>query len=107
MLRKCQNHGFEEIALLSIFINGLRFDMKMLLDAAAGGTMVVVDVEQATRIIDVLPTTDYQAQNDRQGHQKRGLLELNTVDALLAQNKILTQEIEQLTAQMAKLPQKL
>jgi len=28
-------------------------------------------------------------------------------DALLAQNKILTQQIEQLTAQMAKLPQQL
>jgi len=32
---------------------------------------------------------------------------LNTADVLLAQNKILTQQIEQLTAQMAKLPQKL
>jgi len=35
------------------------------------------------------------------------LLELNTSDTLLAQNKILTQQIEQLTAQMAKLPQQL
>jgi len=63
----------------------------MLLDAATGGTMMVVDVEQETRIIDALATTDYQTQDDRQGHQKRGLLELNTADALLAQNKILTQ----------------
>jgi len=52
--------------------------------------MMVVDVEQATRIIDALTSTDYQAQHDRQGIQKRGLLELNTSDALLAQNKILT-----------------
>jgi len=88
MLRKCPNHEFEEISQLNIFINGLRSDTKMLLDVAAGGTMVVVDVEQATRIIDALATIDYQAQNDRKGHQKRGLFELNTVDALLAQNKI-------------------
>ena len=91
MLRKCPNHGFEEIVQLSKFINGLRSDTKMLLDAAAAGTMMVVDVEQAMRIIDALATTDYQAQHDRQGHQKRGLLELNTADALLGQNKILTQ----------------
>jgi len=77
----------------------------MLLDAVVGGTMMVVDVEQAMRIINALATTDYQAQHDRLGHQKKGLLELNTIDALLAQNKILTQQIEQLTAQMAKLPQ--
>ena len=32
---------------------------------------------------------------------------MNTIDALLAQNKILTQQIEQLTAQIAKQPQNL
>jgi len=37
MLRKCPNHGFEVIAQLSIFLNGLRYDIKMLLDVAAGG----------------------------------------------------------------------
>jgi len=63
----------------------------MLLDVATGGTMMVVDAYQATRIIEALTTTDYQAQHDRQGHQKRGILELNIVDALLTQNKILTQ----------------
>jgi len=35
------------------------------------------------------------------------LLELNTSATLLAQNKILTQQIETLTAQMAKLSQQL
>ena len=84
MLRKCPNHGFEEFAQLSIFLNGLRFNTKMLLHVAIGGTMMVVDEEQATRIINVLATTYYQAQHDRKGHQKRELLELNTVDALLA-----------------------
>jgi len=38
MLRKCPNHGFEDIAQLSIFLNGLRFDTKMLLDVATSGT---------------------------------------------------------------------
>ena len=59
MLRKCPNHVFEDIAQLSIFLNGLRSDTKMLLDGTAGGTMMVVDVEQAT--IDALASTDYQA----------------------------------------------
>jgi len=35
------------------------------------------------------------------------LLELNISDALLAQNKILTQQIEKLTAQMPNFPQQL
>jgi len=104
ILRKCPNHGFEDSAQLSIFLTGLRSDTKMLLDAAAGGTMMTIDVEQATRIITALASTDYQSQYDRKKNtQKEGLLE----DALLAQNKILTQEIEQLTTQMAKFPQQL
>jgi len=64
---------------------------------------LALDVEQATRIIAALASTDYQSQHDRQNNQNEGLLE----DALLAQNKILTQQIEQLTAQMDKLPQHL
>ncbi|XP_068492294.1 uncharacterized protein [Phaseolus vulgaris] len=78
-------------------------DIKMLLDAAAGGTMMALDVEQATITIDALASTDYKAQHDGQDLQNKGLLE----NALLAKNKILTQHIEQLTAQMAKLPQQL
>jgi len=60
MLRKCPNHGFEDIAQLSIFLIGLRSDTKMLQDVAAGGTMMTLDVEQATRIIAALASTDYQ-----------------------------------------------
>jgi len=87
-LRKCPNHGFEDIAQLSIFLNGLICDTKMLLDVATGGTMMAFDVEQATRIIDALTLTDYQAQHDKQGIQKKKRF---LKDALLAQNKILTQ----------------
>ena len=103
MLRKCRNHGCEDIAQLNIFLIGLRSDKKMLLDVAACGTMMALDVEQVTRIIDALASTDYKDQHDKQGTQKEGLLE----DALLAKNKILTQQIEQLIAQMAKLTQQL
>jgi len=83
--------GFEEIAQLNIFDNGLRSDTKMILDAAVGGTMMEVDVEQENRIIDALASTDYQAQYDRQSVQKKGVFELNTTNEILAQNKILTQ----------------
>jgi len=103
ILRKYPNHGFEDIAQLSIFINGLKSDMKMLLDATAGGTMMTFDAKQATRIINALALADSQDQYDGQSTQKKGWRE----DTLLAQNQILTQQIEQLSTQMAKLPQQL
>jgi len=85
ILRKCLNHGFEDIAQLSIFLTCLRSDTKMLLDAATGDIMMTLDVEQVTRIIVALASTDYQSQYDRKNTHKEGLLE----DALLAQNKML------------------
>jgi len=74
ILKKFPNHGFEDIAQLSIFLTGLRSDTKMLLDAAAGSTMMAFDVEQAIRIIVALASTDYQAEHDRKNNQKEGLL---------------------------------
>jgi len=77
----------------------------MLLDTTTGGTMVVVDVEQETNIIDALASTDYQAHNDRKIEPKKGMMDRITRDAILAQNKILTQQVEALTKKMSKLPQ--
>jgi len=72
MLRKCPNHGFEDITQLSIFHNGLRSDTKMLLNAATGGTMMTVDAEKVTKITKVMTSIDYQAQNDSKNESKKG-----------------------------------
>jgi len=64
ILRKCPNHGFEDISQLNIFLSGVRSETKMLLDAATGGTMMALYVEQAKRIINALTLIDSQAQYD-------------------------------------------
>ncbi|XP_019414596.1 PREDICTED: uncharacterized protein LOC109326362 [Lupinus angustifolius] len=98
---------------LGMCMRNLRYQLsgkpktKKILDAAGGGTMMVVDVEQATRILIALSSTNRQAQHNRRSVQKRGVLDLNTSYAILAQNKILTKQIEALTKQMSKLPQQL
>jgi len=55
----------------------------MILDAAADGTMMSVDAEQAIRIIKA--STDHQPQHNRQTVQSKGVLDLSTTDAILAQ----------------------
>jgi len=62
----------------------------MILDAVAGGTMMSVDAEQATRIIEALASIDHQAQHNRQSVQRKGVLDLSITDAILVQNKILS-----------------
>ncbi|XP_058726286.1 uncharacterized protein LOC131597616 [Vicia villosa] len=59
-------------------------------------------------IIDRMALNDIQTQHDRSPSQRKlGVLELNTNDAILAQNKILSQQVELLTKQMSKLPQQM
>ncbi|XP_020235005.1 uncharacterized protein LOC109814900 [Cajanus cajan] len=103
LLRKCPNHGFDDVAQLNMFCNGLRPQTKMLLDASAGGSMMMKDSEEAITIIDALAASDYQAHHDRSQPTKRGILELDTQNAILAQNKLLSQQMEELKKQMSKL----
>jgi len=56
----------------------------MILDTAAGGTMMSVDAEQATRIIEALASTNHQAQHNRETVQRKGVLDLSTTYAILA-----------------------
>ncbi|XP_027337231.1 uncharacterized protein LOC113850913 [Abrus precatorius] len=63
-------YKFEDVDQLNTFCNGLRPDTKMILDAAADGTMMVVDAEQATRIINALSSTDRKAQHNRRIYER-------------------------------------
>nr|KYP40782.1 hypothetical protein KK1_037860 [Cajanus cajan] len=103
LLRKFPNHGFDDVAQLNMFCNGLRPQKKMLLDASAGGSMMMKDSEEAITIIDALTANDYQAHHDRSQPTKRRILELDTQNAILAQNKLLSQQMEELKKQMSKL----
>ncbi|KAL2330367.1 hypothetical protein Fmac_017948 [Flemingia macrophylla] len=103
LLRKCPHHGFEDIAQLNFFCNGIKPEEKMLLDAAAGGTMMSMGPDEATKIIDSFASSDHQAQHNRQHSSRKSMLELNSNDTILAQNKILSQQIETLTKEIAKL----
>ncbi|XP_058775111.1 uncharacterized protein LOC131649366 [Vicia villosa] len=108
MLRKCPNHGFDNLSQIHIFRNGLLPQPKLLLDATAGGSLLAKSAEEAAAIINKMALTDHQVQHNRGNVQKKaGILELGTNDAILAQNKLLTQTVEELTKQLSKLPQQL
>ncbi|XP_058756178.1 uncharacterized protein LOC131629405 [Vicia villosa] len=108
ILRKCKGHGFDDLTQIHIFRNGLQPVHKTLLDATAGGSLISKSAKDATMIIDRMELNDLQTQHDRSLSQRKpGVLELNTNDAILAQNKILSQQVELLTKQMSKLPQQM
>ncbi|XP_058745924.1 uncharacterized protein LOC131618781 [Vicia villosa] len=108
MLRKCKGHGFDELTQIHLFRNGLQPVHKTILDAIAGGSLMSKSAEEATTVIDRMALNDLQSQHDRSPSQRKAVvLELNTNDAILAQNKLLSQQVELLTQQMTKLPQQM
>ena len=78
-----------------MFVDGLRPQTKQLLDASAGGKIKLKTPEEATELIENMSASDHAIQWERT-HQptKKSLLELSSHDALLAQNKLLSKQLE-------------
>src|ERR1051325_4910168 len=109
MLRKCPSHGFDELTQIHIFRNGFQPQHKLLLDATVGGSLMAKTPYEVTKIIEKMGRNDHQVQND-QGHaqMKTGALDIGSShEALVAQNKLFAKQVEELTKQMARLPQQI
>ncbi|KAH1228759.1 hypothetical protein HKD37_10G028093 [Glycine soja] len=108
LLRKTHTHGFSKLIQLNMFIDGLRRQTKQSLDASAGGKIKLKTPEEETELIENMSASDHAILLDRV-HQptKKSLLELSSQDALLAQNKFLSKQLEILTKTLGKLPTKL
>ena len=108
LLRKTPTHGFSEPIQLNIFIDGLRPQSKQLLDASAGGKIKLKTPEEAMELIENMAASDHAILRDRTHiPTKRSPLELSSQDALLAQNKLLSKQLETLTETLSKLPNQL
>ena len=108
LLRKTPTHGFSEPIQLNIFIDGLRPQSKQLLDTSIGGKIKLKTPEEAMELIENMTTSDHAILRDRTHHPtKRSLLKLSSQDALLAQNKFLSKQLETLMETLSKLPTQL
>jgi hypothetical protein len=77
-----------------------------LLDATAGGSLLSLSAADATAIIEKMALSDHQGEYSRNPSQRKpGVIELGVPDAMLAQNKLISQSLEEITKQLSKLPQ--
>ncbi|XP_027936153.1 uncharacterized protein LOC114191169 [Vigna unguiculata] len=91
LLRKTPIHGFDQPTQLTLFLAGLKSQSKLMLDASAGGSIKWKTLEEAYELIENMAANDNEVYTERAHSQKKGILELQSQDALLAQNKIITQ----------------
>ncbi|PNX76212.1 hypothetical protein L195_g032157, partial [Trifolium pratense] len=93
-LKRCPNHGFDGHSQMQMFTQGLRPQTRMILDASAGGSLKNHDEGEVRELVESMAQNEYRAQNDRGAKKKGGLLELDTQAALLAQQKLMTSQME-------------
>ncbi|WVZ02813.1 hypothetical protein V8G54_023619 [Vigna mungo] len=89
LMRKCPHHALPEWLQVQIFYNGLSPSFKAILDAASGGSFNLKTPEEALETLELMANNKVNMQFDRQ-NRKAGVLEVSTLDAILAQNKLLT-----------------
>jgi len=105
LLRKCPKHGFDVTTQIHMFRGGLLPKPKLILDAATHGSLMALSSKDAVDIINKMALNDRAAKHNRNSaHRKSGILELGSSDANLAQNKILTQQLEEMKTQMKEMP---
>ncbi|XP_045831666.1 uncharacterized protein LOC123923068 [Trifolium pratense] len=93
-LKRCPNHGFDSHNQMQMFTQGLRPQTRMILDASAGGSLKNRDEGEVRELVESMSQNEYRAQNDRGAKKKGDILELDTQAALLAQQKLMTSQME-------------
>ncbi|KAL4350375.1 hypothetical protein AHAS_Ahas10G0135700 [Arachis hypogaea] len=86
---------------LHIFYEGLSREAKKALDHSLGGSLnTKKTIEEAIDIIETVANNEYFYASDRSTN--RGVMELSHMDALLAQNKLITKKLTDLIKQMER-----
>ena len=104
LIRKCPPEMFNEWDILQNY-EGLNLKAQEALDHSAGGSLQLMKTaEEAQNLIDMVANNQYffAHQRQRQPSQRKGVLELEGVDTILAQHKVMQQQIQQQFEQMAK-----
>ena len=98
-----------EWTTLDIFYDGLSELSKMSLDHSAGGSLHLKKTPtEAQELIEMVVNNQFMYTSERNPvnngtTQKKGVLEIDTLNAILAQNKILTQQVNMISQNLTGL----
>lgn len=77
MLRKCPHHDMPYLMVINTFYNGLGWQSRPIVDAAAGGALWTKSYEVAYNLIETMAANDFQNPTSRMPQPKvAGLLEV-------------------------------
>ena len=103
-MRKCPHHGIPEWLQVQIFYNGLNYQTRQTVDAAAGGTLNHKTPEESLTLFEDMAANSYEWSHGR-GREKRaaGVLEVNVATTIMSQVEALSRKIDGLTISQQQL----
>ncbi|KAK9018939.1 hypothetical protein V6N11_033984 [Hibiscus sabdariffa] len=99
LFRCCPMHGLPEWNQVSIFYNSVNTPTRMMLDASDNGTLLDKPPRESLEILDKLAQNDYQHPTSRRGTTRRGTVQLDSSDTILAQISALTNMVKNMQRQ--------
>ncbi|KAK8636631.1 hypothetical protein V6N13_124373 [Hibiscus sabdariffa] len=99
LFRRYPMHGLPEWTQVSIFYNSVNTPTRMMLDASANGTLLDKPPRESLEILDKLAQNDYQHPTSRRGTTRRGTVQLDSSDTILAQISALTNMVKNMQRQ--------
>ena len=102
MLRLCPHHGLEKWLIVHTFYNGLLYNTKMTVDAAAGGALMNKNVEDAYALIEDMAQNHYQWISERaitapSSQKEPGKYEVSSFDHLASKVDALFAKFDKLS----------
>ncbi|KAF7822112.1 uncharacterized protein G2W53_027567 [Senna tora] len=102
LLRKCPHHGLPKWLQVQTFYNGLSFEIRTSIDAAAGGALMSKQVDAAYTLLETMSSNNHQWHSNRHVHARVAEVQDSDMFASLSsQIAALTKEVKSLGIQGA------
>ncbi|XP_061363509.1 uncharacterized protein LOC133307102 [Gastrolobium bilobum] len=100
LMRRCPHYPMTNGDQVRIFFNGCKPEIRMVLNGAAGGSIKSMRANETLELIERMVANENEGLSSK---LKRGILHLDNSDSALAENKLLSQHMANLTSRLDKM----
>nr|ABD63156.1 Retrotransposon gag protein [Asparagus officinalis] len=97
LLRMCPHHGLEDWLIIHTFYNGLLYNTRMTVDAAAGGALMNKSVRDAKQLIEDMAQNHFQWSGERSLPKKSGRYDVDALDHIASRVDALFQKFDKMS----------
>ncbi|XP_061371794.1 uncharacterized protein LOC133314342 [Gastrolobium bilobum] len=103
LIRKCPQYDLPEGKKVRFFYNGMTPECRMVVNGAAGGTIGKKTAAQTLELIDFMARNENASMTAQPVQPKKGILQLGSNNASLAEQKVISQQLASLNAKLDKM----